>query len=108
PLTTRRPTSPLSTPGPTAATTPPTPLPGIIGSSTGNGPVPARTWVSTKVMLANTTSINACPGPGTGAGVSAGTATSGPPNSLSHPARIGTSFRSAHVFAPDPPAPAGQ
>jgi hypothetical protein len=88
-LTTRLPTSPWSTPAPAAATTPPTPLPGITGSSALKGPPwPARNWVSTKVMLANATSIETWPGPGTGSGASPATSTSGPPNAFNHTARI--------------------
>jgi hypothetical protein len=44
--------------------------------------------VSTKVMLANATSINACQGLGTGSGASAATSTSGLPNSVNHTAFI--------------------
>jgi hypothetical protein len=70
-------------------TTPPTPLPGIIGSCTGHGALPARTCVSTKVMLANSTSTSAWPATTSGSGVSASTSTSGPPNSFNHTARTG-------------------
>ena len=64
-------------------------MPGIIGNSVSNGPNPlARIMVSTKVMLANDTSINACPGPGTGSEASAATSTSGPPTSSNHTAFI--------------------
>lgn len=88
-VTTRTPTRSGSTPSPTATTTPPTPLPGISGVSTGpNGPFPARIWVSTNVMFTNAVSISACPGPATGSGASPGTSTSGPPVSRIHAARI--------------------
>src|ERR671912_1510457 len=92
---------------PTDATTPPMPLPGIIGNSVSNGPKPlARNMVSTKVMLANDTSINACPGPGTGSEASAATSTSGPPNSSNHTAFITVhylSIRSAWTRASPSP-----
>ena len=91
PDTTRRPASDASTPAPVAATTPPTPLPGIIGSAPGgrgNGERPARTCVSTNVMPANATATTTCPAPATGSGAFPGTSASGGPNSFSHTARI--------------------
>lgn len=85
-------TSAPSVASPTAETKPPTPFPGITGNcgSRARGALPARIWVSTKVMFAISTSISAWPGPGTGSGTSAGTRTSGGPNSLSRTARTGS------------------
>src|SRR5262249_28627996 len=77
--TTRAPDHGLSSP-----TVPPTPLPrtaGSAGSIDGCGGRPARTCVSTNVTLANSTSITASSGPARASATSAGSSTSGGPNS---------------------------
>src|SRR5690242_9227536 len=77
--TTRRPAHGLASP-----TVPPTPLPrmaGSAGSIDGCGGRPARTWVSTKVTLANSTSMTTSSGPARTSATSAGSSTSGGPNS---------------------------
>jgi len=66
-------------------TVPPTPLPrmaGSAGSIDGCGGRPARTCVSTNVTLANSTPMTTSSGPARTSATSAGSSTSGGPNSL--------------------------
>ena len=77
--TTRRPDQGLA-----SLTVPPTPLPrmaGSAGSIDGCGGLPARTCVSTNVTLANSTSMTTSSGPARTSATSAGSSTSGGPNS---------------------------
>src|SRR5213076_1766649 len=75
---------PPAEPAPGPATVPPTPLPrmaGSAGSIDGCGGRPARTCVSTNVTLANSTSMTTSSGPARTSATSAGSSTSGGPNS---------------------------
>ena len=87
---TRRPRRSPRTPGPVAATVPPTPLPriaGSFGSIRGSGARPARTCVSTNVTPATSTSMTTSPGPGRGSGTSTASSTCGGPKAWMTTAR---------------------
>src|SRR6478752_3685946 len=87
---TRWPTSAVSTPIPTASTTPAPSWPGTCGGSTTEpAPAPRRDFQSVGLTPDRCTTILACPGPGSGTALSISVRTSGSPVLEYTTARIG-------------------